>query len=220
MKKNEEKKSNFKRIIVIVLVVIVLLGLCLWSSGIFSKNSDASKFYSEYGENSNITEKNLYVYASKEEILDLLDHKTGVIYFGFPTCPWCQSMVSVLNNTAHANKYKQIYYYNIKNDRDELSLNAQGEIITDKNSTALYRELVDEMEEFLSPYTLTDSEGKKVDTGTKRIYVPLVVFVKDGKVMYVHEATVKSQEDPKVELTDKQITELASIYQKGFDLLK
>lgn len=216
----EENKYNYKRGLVVFIFGIILLILCLWSMGIFSKDSDALKFYSEYGQNSDIKENNLYDYSSKEEVLDLLDHKTGVLYFGFPNFPLCQSMVSVLNDTAVSNKYETIYYYNIKNDRDTLSLNSTGEVITDKNSTAFYRELLKELDGFLTPYTITDSEGKEVDAGEKRIYVPLVLFVKDGKVMYSHEATVKSQEDPKTKLNDKQKNELITIYQKGFDLIK
>ena len=118
--KEIETKGNFKRGLVILVVGLVLLILCLWSMGVFNKNSDAIKFYGEYGNNTKITEDNLYNYSSKEEILDLLDHKTGVIYFGFPTCPWCQSMVVPLNEVAKDNKYDEIYYYNIRADRDTL----------------------------------------------------------------------------------------------------
>ena len=80
--------------------------------------------------------------------------------------------------------------------------------------------MLKELDDFISPYILTDEEGKEVDTGEKRIYVPLVVFVKEGKVMYSHEATVESQEDPKKELDDKQVKELKEFYQKGFNLIK
>lgn len=219
-KEQDKNKGNFKRGLVIFIVGIILLILCLWSLGVFNKNSDGIKFYNEYSTISNITEDNLYTYATKEEVLDLFDHKTGVIYFGFPTCPWCQSMVKALDDVGKENKYDTIYYYDIKNDRNTLALNDQGEVITEKNSTAFYRELLKELDDFASPYILTDNEGKEVDTGEERIYVPLVVFVKEGKVMYTHEATVETQKDPKIKLTEKQLKELKAYYQKGFNLIK
>lgn len=227
IKKEEEvltekfaSKNNFTRGLVIFIVGVILLILCLWSTGTFNKNSDALKFYSEYGNSSTITEDNLYKYASKEEVLDLLDHKTGVLYFGFSTCPWCQTIVPILNQVASDNGQGEILYYDIKRDRNTLSLNEQGEVVTDKESTNFYRELLKELDDVASPYILTDDEGKEVDTGEKRIYVPLVVFVKEGKVVYSHEATVESQEDPKVKLNDKQKDELADYYKKGFNLIK
>jgi hypothetical protein len=46
----------------------------------------------------------------------------------------------------------------------------------------------------------------------RRIYLPTVVFVKDGKILGAHTATVDSQKDPYTELTKKQKDELKRIY--------
>lgn len=221
MSKQElENKSVFKRGIVIFVLGIILLILFVWQTGLFSKNSDAIKFYNEYGNVTNIKEDNIYTYASKEKVLDLLDHGTGVIYFGYSTSDWCKSIVTTLEEAAKEAKEDKIYYYNIKNDRDELSINENNEIVTEKHGTAFYRELLKELDDVISPYLLEDEEGKKVDTEEKRIYVPLVVFVKDGKAIFAHQNTVKSHDDPKRKLTKKQSEELKSIYIKGFNLLK
>lgn len=218
-KKEVENKNNFRRGLVIFVFGIILLVLFIWSTGVFSKNSDAIKFYNEYGNVTKIKEDNVYKYASKERVLDILDHGTGVIYFGYSTCPWCRSMVTVLNDAAKDEKVEEVYYYNIKNDRDLFSINENNEIVTEKQSTAFYRELLKELDEFISPYLLKDSEGKEIDTEEKRIYTPLVVFVKDGKVLFAHQATVKSHEDPKKKLDEKQVSELKNIYKKGFNLI-
>ena len=219
-KKEEETNRNFKRGLVIFILGVILLVLFIWSTGAFSKNSDATKFYSEYGSVSYIKENNLYKYASKEQVLNILDHDTGVIYFGYSTCTWCKSMVSVLNDAAREAKVKEINYYDIKNDRDELVLNENNEIITEKQGTAFYRELLKELDDVLSPYLLKDSEGKEVDTEEKRIYVPLVVFVKEGEAVFAHQNTIESQDDPMKKLTKKEEEELKAIYKKGFDLIK
>lgn len=219
-KKEAVKSSSFKRGFVIFILGVILLILFIWSTGAFSKNSDAIKFYNEYGNLSDITENNLYKYASKEKVLNILDHETGVIYFGYSTCTWCKSMVKVLDDTAKGAGIEQIYYYDIKSDRDELSINENNEIITEKQGTAFYRELLKELDDVISPYLLKDSEGKEVDTEEKRIYVPLVVFVKDGNPVFAHQNTVKSQNDPAEELDKEQVTELSGIYKKGFDLIK
>ena len=219
-KKEEETNRNFKRGLVIFILGVISLVLFIWSTGAFSKNSDATKFYSEYGSVSDIKENNLYKYASKEQVLNILDHDTGVIYFGYSTCTWCKSMVSVLNDAAREAEVKEINYYDIKNDRDELVLNENNEIITEKQGTAFYRELLKELDDVLSPYLLKDSEGKEVDTEEKRIYVPLVVFVKEGEAVFAHQNTIESQDDPMKKLTKKEEEELKAIYKKGFDLIK
>ena len=219
-KKEEETNRNFKRGLVIFILGVILLVLFIWSTGAFSKNSDATKFYSEYGSVSDIKENNLYKYASKEQVLNILDHDTGVIYFGYSTCTWCKSMVSVLNDAAREAEVKEINYYDIKNDRDELVLNENNEIITEKQGTAFYRELLKELDDVLSPYLLKDSEGKEVDKEEKRIYVPLVVFVKEGEAVFAHQNTIESQDDPMKKLTKKEEEELKAIYKKGFDLIK
>ena len=219
-KKEEETNRNFKRGLVIFILGVILLVLFIWSTGAFSKNSDATKFYSEYGSVSDIKENNLYKYASKEQVLNILDHDTCVIYFVYSTCTWCKSMVSVLNDAAREAEVKEINYYDIKNDRDELVLNENNEIITEKQGTAFYRELLKELDDVLSPYLLKDSEGKEVDTEEKRIYVPLVVFVKEGEAVFAHQNTIESQDDPMKKLTKKEEEELKAIYKKGFDLIK
>ena len=220
MKKIVKNNISFKRAIVILAIVIVLVVLFIWSTGIFSKNRDATKFYNEYKSNTTIKEDNLYTYANKEKVLNILDHETGVLYFGYSGSSWCKNMIEPLNSAAKDSKIKDIYYYDIKNDRDELSINENGEIITEKQGTAFYRELLKILDNYLTPYVLTDEEGKEVNTEEKRIYVPLVVFVKEGKVVFAHQNTVKTQEEAKDKLSEKEKEDLINIYKKGFNLIK
>ena len=60
----------------------------------------------------------------------------------------------------------------------------------------------------LDDYILTTNDGEEVNTNTKRIYLPLVVFVKDGKIIDYHIDTVATQEDPYKALSDREVEEL------------
>ena len=48
--------------------------------------------------------------------------------------------------------------------------------------------------------------------GEKRIYVPLIIFVHDGKIVGTHLSTVDTQESGYDELTDEEYDELNGIY--------
>ena len=49
------------------------------------------------------------------------------------------------------------------------------------------------------------------DNSIKRLYFPTLVFVKEGKIVYVHIGTSDSQENPYIELTEDQKTELSNV---------
>ena len=64
-----------------------------------------------------------------------------------------------------------------------------------------------------------DAEGNEVDTGRERIYVPFVVFLKDGKIVYAHSDLVDSYTDTNEGLNQDQRDELYNIYEKGISLI-
>ena len=45
-------------------------------------------------------------------IVKILEHGTGVVYLGFPECPWCQAYVPMLNEVADIEGLEKIYYFN------------------------------------------------------------------------------------------------------------
>lgn len=194
-----------KKILIYIIVLVVMMALTITLSILVNKNlgptEDALKFKEEYEVlNStsvvvNIDENNPIKYVTFEEVETLLTSGTGVIYFGFPSCPWCRNMIPVLFDVAKENNYDNIYYFNPRDIRS-----------SDNND---YNRLI----EILGDYLL-ESEGSKV------LYVPDVYFVKDGKIVGHHLSTVESQTDPKVSLTTTQMEELSSIYQNLFDKIK
>lgn len=157
-----------------------------------------------YYMNVNILENSNVKYKNANEIIDILKNGTGVIYFGFPECPWCRNLVPILVDTL--NQYTMpFYYYNAYEIRDNKHLDDNGDIVVDKEGTKEYYEIVDILKDYLGEYSGLN------DNSIKRLYFPTIVFVKEGKILYVHTGTLDSQEDPYVSLTDEQKNELANI---------
>ncbi len=154
-----------KKIIIIIGVVLVIaLGVLgyLYLNKEKNTNVDGKKFAAEY---TSVTEDNVFVYKTIDEIINILEHGTGVVYLGFPECPWCTAYVPYLNEVAKANSVDKVYYYNIYNDRKENNDN--------------YKKLVDILKEYL----------KFDEEGNKRIYAPSVIAVKDGEILDFDDET-------------------------------
>ena len=73
-----------------------------------NSSDDALTFSKEY----DITSDNVYVYKSINEIINILKHGSGVVYLGFPECPWCKAYVPMLNDVAKSVGVEKIYYLN------------------------------------------------------------------------------------------------------------
>ena len=219
----------------IILVVLIILTLCVVGICVYSvisdkqQNTDAIKFLEEYTElndkvneyngknyiNVTIDEKNTIKYVNEEEAVKLLENGTGVMYFGFSTCPWCRSLVSTLTSVAK-DKNETIYYLDILDLRSSFEV-VEGKLNKKKDGTVGYYKLLNLLDKELEEFTLTDSEGKVYKTDEKRLYAPTLVAFKDGEVTSFHVGTVESQESGFDELTKSQKEELEKIIS---DLIK
>jgi thiol-disulfide isomerase/thioredoxin len=189
------------------------------------KSTDAVKFKAEYenlnnklksdGINKhneiNIIEDNTIKYSNYEEVMDILESGTGVIYFGYPECPWCRNAVPELVQVAKEMELEKIYYFSDMSIRDQKSLDENGNIITEKEGTEEYKNLLDKLSDYLGPYKGLNDES------IKRLYVPTVVFVKEGSIVGVHIGTVESQTDPSILLNAEQKKELQQIYRENIE---
>lgn len=208
-------------LLVILMAFAVLISGCSFTKQ--EESRDPLKFKAEYEELNGVkmgSSDNTYLslelpndnkikYATIEEVLETLEKGTGVIYFGFPKCPWCRNMIPVLIDAASDSSLTNILYYNAYDIRDQKSLDKDGKIQTDKEGTKEYYELIEKLSSILEPY-----EGLK-DDSIKRLYFPTVVMVKNGKIVDYHIGTVDSQEDCNIPLTDEQKEELYQIYYTG-----
>lgn len=175
----------------VLLVIILLLTLTLTACK--ENISDSQKFAEEYTE---VPEYNVFVYKDSEEIIKILEHGTGIVYLGFPECPWCQAYVPILSEVADIEGIDKIYYFNILNER--------------KENTQNYQKMVS----ILSDYLQYDDEGNK------RIYVPAIIAVIDGQIIGFDDESsydTLGYDDPKDYWTEdrkenlkKRLTEMIS----------
>ena len=212
--------------IVLVIVLLVLVTACK------NSDSDAIKFKKEYESLNNkirnedghkiksikISENNPIKYSNYDEVLSVIKEGTGIIYLGYPDCPWCRTALPVLLEAANDYKIDTIYYINMKNERDDYEVK-DGKIVYKKDEngndikgTKGYFKLLKVLDSELDDYIITDKDDKEYKVGEKRIYVPFIIFVQDGKIVGTHTSTVDSQESGYDDLTDEQFDELNGIY--------
>lgn len=183
------------------------------------EESDSLKFkkeYEEYNDKENASGKtypkveveddNPIKYSNADEIVKLVNNGTGIIYLGYPTCPWCRNAVPILLQAAKDTGIDKIYYMNMHDERDSYIVK-DDELVLTKEGTEGYKKLLKVFDGILDDYVVDGYNTKE-----KRIYVPSVIFVRDGEIVGYHMDTVKSQEDPYVVLNEKQQEELYNIY--------
>lgn len=206
----------------ILILMIVSLFFVTACSGRKEENTkDEKKFKEEYeslngkkqGEkvimSIDVSEDNKMKYIDSSEVVRILEGKTGVVYFGFPNCPWCRNIVPVLIDALHDTGLDQVYYANLLEERDTKKIDEEGKIVVEKEGSKNYQRILELLHDQLGNY-----EGLN-DDSIKRLYFPTVVFVKNGKVEDIHIGSLDSQKDPYKKLTKKQYEELKTIYEKG-----
>lgn len=182
---NKEKKNicSKKNILIFIGVILIVIILCLI---LFPRNKeeDNVRFSKEY---TTLSEDNVFVYKNSEEIIKILEHGTGVVLLGFPECPWCQKYVVYLNEVAKELDLEEIYYYNILEDRE--------------SNNDIYKKIVSILESYLQ----YDKEGNK------RVYVPLIVGIKNGEIVGFDDETsydTKGFENPDDYWNDEEVRDL------------
>ncbi len=192
----------------------LLLGILCITFTACTKETDASKFKKEYEslnneENNNhkirevsISKDNPIIYSTASEIADMIDNKeTFIVYFGFPKCPWCRSMIETLLEVCKDNKISKVYYVDVYDIRDTKEVGEDNQVTTSKEGTKGYYKLIDKLDSILSDYNLTNDDGESISAGEKRIYAPNVVAVVNGTPTKLAEGISKDQEDPYQDIT-------------------
>ncbi|MDD6223810.1 MAG: hypothetical protein PUB18_02290 [bacterium] len=191
-----------KKKIILIVIIVLLLGIV----GFVLYQVDPIRFKISY-EYINLIEDrngkkikikvpydNGIQYLNEKEILTYLKKETGIFYFGYNTCPWCRNIVPILIHTAKTNHIDTIYYIDTYN----------------LNLTSIKQELFD----FLGDNLRED------ETGKKRLAVPDVYFIKEGKIIGHHIGSVESYHNPYQEMNDSQKQELISIYEQWIKEMK
>lgn len=174
-----------KKISILLIIIIAVVGTILIYKRFDKKEIDkksVTKFSDEY---TLVDKDNVFVYSNIDEIVNLLENGTGIIFLAFPECPWCQNYARYLNEVAKENNIKEIYYLNIKHDR---------QINSNK-----YTKLV----KLLGNYLYAD------DSGVAKVYAPDLTFVKNGKIIAHDNETSITTSNMKIEdyWTEEKILE-------------
>lgn len=227
------KNKNIK----IILIIILLLGVGYVYKEYFTKednSKDALRFKEEYEElNGTIRESddakynsvkiprhNPIKYITVKEAVEIIQKETGVIYFGANWCPWCRNAIEVLIDVAKQKKEKKIYYLDMDKVRNTWEL-VNGNLNKVTNEEEGYYDLLKALDSILGDqtYTLTDEFGNIHDTGEKRIYMPLIIGVKNGKILKNHTGTItlKEEQTKYDKLTKEQKQDLKKIYSELID---
>lgn len=177
-----------KKLIIIVSAIIIIGGGILLYFVLNNKDNenDNVRFAKEYAD-SQVGEDNVFVYKNIDEIINILKYGTGVVYLGFPECPWCQAYVKYLNETAKDANIEKIYYFNILEER--------------KNNTEKYQEIV----------SILGDNLQRDDEGNLKVFVPNVSFVVNGKIIgndYETSLDTKGFEKPSDYWTEEEVSEL------------
>ena len=230
-----------KRLLAVILSAIVVV-LAILSFNIFNKTinnkdileTDAMRFKKEYEtlngtiresdgakyNNVNIDEDNPFIYIDAKEALEIIENKDALIYVGASWCPWCRNAVPVLIDVAKKNNIKEIYYLDLDDEKSIWEVE-DGKVAKKIDGTKYYYQLLEKLDDRLIDYTLTSDEGKTLNTGEKRIYMPYLIGVKSGRVVADKVGTVNldDRQSKYDYLTYEQKNELSEIYQNIFDLV-
>ena len=135
-------------------------------------NKSVTKFSDEY---TLVDKNNVFVYSNIDEVANMLENGTGIVFMAFPECPWCQYYAKYLNEVARENNIKEIYYLNIKHDR-QISSNKYSKIT-----------------KLLGNYLYSD------DSGDSKVFAPNLTFAKNGKIIANDNETAITEGKVKVE---------------------
>ena len=120
---------------------------------------------------------------------------------------------------ASKNKLENIYYVDMDSLRNLWSV-VDGKLVKTRVEEEGYYELLDSLSSILTDYVITDN-NIEYEVGEKRIYMPLVIAVKNGKILANHTSTVELNENQTAydKLTSEQYDELYNIYNEMVTLM-
>ena len=160
----------------------------------------------------NVPEKlNIHI-LSFDQTQAMLNSGSGILFFWFPSCPWCRNLLPELFAAMEKSNVKDLYYFNPKELRDQKEL-IDGKVVVKKETSPEYQWILDKLDKILPAY-----EGLNNPT-IKRLYVPAVLVIKEGKILNHHFETLPEQTDPHTPLTSDQKIKLQVILQDAMNPL-
>ena len=192
-----------KETIIMILspVLFVLLFILIYLKG-FTTNIDNIKFKREYEKLNKeyytikIDSDNPIKYSNYNELFDVIENKTGIIFLGYPEDNNSRFGIETLLRVIKDNEINtKIYYLDIHNDRDSYVIENDKLVYQKENNKELkgtknYFKLLKLLDNNLPDYTI-NFNSKSYEVGEKRIYFPSFIFVKSGSVIAVYNITTE-----------------------------
>lgn len=220
-----------KKYLIVLVLFIMLLGVTGCKNNKYalefkeeyeSLNGTTNKSGKEH-RTINISKNNPFHKVEQKDIVKMIEDKeTFYLYVGDPLCPWCRSVLEKSIEVAKENKVKEIYYIDIWDDdgneilRDKYELK-DGTLVKTINGTEEYNKLLEYFDIVLTNYTVSDSDGNKIETGEKRIYAPNFFYIENGKVIKLVEGISDKQKDSREELTKEILDDEQKIFEEFFN---
>lgn len=173
-----------KKFVKYIMLVLIIVFLCIELVYRFvsnknnentniNKNEDKIEFSKLY----EVDENNVFEKISAETAVDLLENGTGILYLGFPKCPWCQDLVPLLNESAKDNSINSVYY-----------IEDFFDMRPDKVENPKYQNEYNKIVKIIEEYENKTNNQIKEDNIIK---VPLILFIKKGEIVGYQKGTVE-----------------------------
>ena len=183
MRKNKKKNNNLKRNLLLFGFLLIVISFM----DIKSNKKDISLIA--------FNESKSYTNVNAKELINILTNKTGVVLIVDDKRD-VNKIISILDNLK---KDEEIYVYNASSDELVLAIE-NGKLNTKQEASKEYKELLNKLGSYTEEYFIDE-----FDTDYRKIYTPMVLFVKEGSIEYSYYISVNLEEDT-----------LNNIYSSGF----
>ena len=190
----QKRPISTKRRVLAITLIVAILGLVGWAASFFFANTEKD-FRDDYPK---VSLMHPFQPITIQQSIDILREGSDVLFFGFPECPWCQTLVPHIETSARIAGIQQVKYVNVLKDRTD--------------GSRAYKGLVG----LLAPHLKKDASGEP------RLFVPHVIVVKDGKIVasYTIDTSIGNIQKPTPdtywtqEAIDTARTQLTEAFQK------
>ena len=167
-KRYRANAKTYKFFIFLILFITMLILFIHFGTKDWEKEievvSDNIHFINDYP---SIDKSNIFIYKKPVEIQEILKTGTGLVFFCTPKNDWCHAYAEILNDTAKEAGIKEIYYYDINTARIK--------------GNQVYKDFLKTLDEVIM----------KDDEANKKLYLPALFVVKDGRIVgYNYETAI------------------------------
>lgn len=148
-------------------------------------NNKTSLRFSEKYPSVKVEKQNGIKYVSGNEVVDIMENGTGIIFLAYPEGIRSRILLQDFLNVCYHEKVKTIYYFNAYSSRDEKE-KKDDTVVTIKEGSKNYQKILKLLGERAQSY-------QEVNDGSKRIYFPTILIVKNGKLLYSYQASSEEE---------------------------